>query len=83
MYYDMGSARRLRAMDLTALDEAILDELDQGARTQGFLVDATEEPRYKVHDRLKLLVAAGYIENIHENTALYELRTDPRSDGES
>ena len=69
-------------MDLTALDEAILDELDQGARTQGFLVDATAEPRYKVHERLKLLVAAGYIENIHENTALYELRDDPRNDSE-
>ncbi|MFC6837539.1 ArsR family transcriptional regulator [Halomarina ordinaria] len=70
-------------MELTALDEAILDELNEGARTQGFLVDATGEPRYKVHERLKLLVAAGHIENIHENTALYELRTDPRSDGES
>jgi DNA-binding IclR family transcriptional regulator len=70
-------------MELTTLDEAILDELSEGARTQGFLVDATGEPRYKVHERLKLLVAAGHIENIHENTALYELRTDPRSDGES
>lgn len=70
-------------MELTTLDEAILDELNEGARTQGFLVDATGEPRYKVHERLKLLVAAGHIENIHENTALYELRTDPRSDGES
>ena len=70
-------------MELTTLDEAILVELNEGARTQGFLVDATGEPRYKVHERLKLLVAAGHIENIHENTALYELRTDPRSDGES
>lgn len=63
-------------MELTALDEAILDELETGARTQGFLVDATEEPRYKVHERLKLLEAAGYIENIHKNTALYEIQTD-------
>ena len=69
-------------MELTTLDEAILDELNEGARTQGFLVDATGEPRYKVHERLKLLVAAGHIENIHENTALYELRTDPRRDSE-
>lgn len=65
-------------MELTALDEAILDELNEGARTQGFLVDATGEPRYKIHERLKLLKVVGYIENIHENTALYELRTDPR-----
>ncbi|WP_096389994.1 hypothetical protein [Halopenitus persicus] len=70
-------------MELTTLDEAILDELNEGARTQGFLVDATGEPRYKVHERLKLLVAAGHIENIHENTALYELRADPRNDSES
>lgn len=69
-------------MELTALDEAILNKLHEGARTQGFLVDATGEPRYKVHERLKLLVAAGYIENIHENTALYELRVDPRDDGD-
>lgn len=67
-------------MDLTALDEAILDELAKGARTQGFLVDATGEPRYKVHERLKLLTVAGYIENIQENTALYELRTGSRDE---
>lgn len=67
-------------MELTALDEAILDELTQGARTQGFLVDELGKPRYKVHERLKLLVAAGHIDNIHENTALYELRDDPRTD---
>lgn len=63
-------------MELTELDEAILDELEKGARTQGFLVDATGDPRYKVHERLKLLEAAGYIENIHTNTALYELHAD-------
>lgn len=67
-------------MELTDVDEAILDELQQGARTQGFLVDELGQPRYKVHERLKLLTAAGYIENIHENTALYELRDDPRED---
>ncbi|SEP23210.1 hypothetical protein SAMN04487948_12436 [Halogranum amylolyticum] len=66
-------------MELTTLDEAILDELNEGARTQGFLVDATGEPRYKIHERLKLLTAVGYIENIHESTALYEIRTDPRA----
>jgi DNA-binding Lrp family transcriptional regulator len=63
-------------MELTELDEAILEELEAGARTQGYLVDATESPRYKVHERLKLLEAAGYIENIHKNTALYEIQTN-------
>lgn len=70
-------------MDLTDVDEAILDELANGARTQGYLVDATDTPRYKIHEGLQLLTAAGYIENIHENTALYELRTDPRADSEA
>lgn len=65
-------------MELTDLDEAILDELSEGARTQGFLVDATGKPRYKIHERLQLLAAAGYIANIHQNTALYELHIDPR-----
>lgn len=65
-------------MELTDLDRMILDELHEGARTQGFLVDATGSPRYKVHERLQLLTAAGYIENIHKNTALYEIRSDPR-----
>lgn len=67
-------------MELTDLDEMILDELHEGARTQGFLVDATDSPRYKVHERLQLLTAAGYIENIHENTALYEINSDPRDE---
>lgn len=67
-------------MELTSLDKAILEELKKGARTQGFLVDATDAPRYKVHERLKLLTAAGYIENIHKNTALYEIRAGQQGD---
>lgn len=69
-------------MDLTPLDERILDELRQGARTQGFLVDAIGETRHKIHPRLQILAAVGYIEKIHDNTALYELREDPRSGGD-
>lgn len=64
-------------MDLTDLDRALLEELREGARTQGYLVDAIGEPRFKVHRRLQLLDAAGYIENIHPPTALYEFRRDP------
>ena len=65
-------------MELTEVDEAILNELNQGARTQGYLIEETGYQRYKVHERLKMLTAVGYVENIHENTALYELREDPR-----
>lgn len=68
-------------MDLTDLDRTLLAELRDGARTQGYLVDATGEPRFKVHRRLQLLDAAGYIENIHPPTALYEFRHGPEGDG--
>lgn len=66
-----------RDMKLTDLDRELLAELREGARTQGYLVDMTGKPRFKVHTRLQLLAAAGYIENIHETTALYEFRREP------
>lgn len=69
-------------MDLSAVDLKILDELANGRATQGFLVDVTDEPRHRIHQRLQLLAAAGHIEKIHESTALYELVDDPRDDGE-
>lgn len=68
-------------MDLTPLDERIIDELRQGARTQGYLVDAIGETRHKIHPRLQILNAVGYIDKIHDSTALYELREDPREEG--
>lgn len=75
--------QQIEDMELTDVDEDILDELHEGARTQGFLVDATGYPRHKVHERLKLLAASGAVTRIHESTALYELREDPRQDGDT
>lgn len=58
-------------MDVTALDEALLDELSEGARTPEFLVDATSEPRSEVRERLTL---PWDTEGVRESTALHELR---------
>jgi len=68
--------------DLTETDAEILNELSGGARTKGYLVDETGRHRNTIGIRLELLEAKGYIENIHEPTALYELVKDPRSEGE-
>jgi hypothetical protein len=35
------------------------------------------DPRYKIHEQYLWLEVGGYIETIHENVALYDLRTDP------
>lgn len=69
-----------KQMDLTDVDQLILDELREGRATQGYLVDQTGEPRHRIHKRLQLLAAAGHIKNIHEQTALYEFVEDPRDE---
>ena len=66
------------SVDLTEADMAILNHLQDGARTQGFLVDKTGYSRPHIHNRLQVLLAAGHIRLIHESTALYELVADPR-----
>jgi len=67
-------------LDLTDVDRAILDELQKGRCTQGFLVDETGYSRNQVHIRLGILAAADHVERIHEATALYQLVDDPRDD---
>ena len=63
---------------LTNADEQILDELHEGARTKKALVDATGLHRNTVGNRLDVLEAGDAVHCIHETTALYELRYDPR-----
>lgn len=65
-------------VDLSEADKAILDELQEGARTKGYLVDITGYHRNTVGHRLEVLEAADAIRCIHESTALYELSEDPR-----
>lgn len=67
-------------VDLTPADHAILDLLDSGRCTAGYLADETEYSRQHVHNRLNVLRAAGYIQRVHDPTGLYELRNDPRTD---
>lgn len=63
--------------DLSKVDRAILDELRKGARTKGYLVDATGYHRNTIWHRLEVLEAGDVIRCIHDSTALYELVEDP------
>ena len=65
-------------MKFTDADHAILDRLAEGRCTQGYIVDKTGLSRQQIYNRLNVLTAAGYVEKIHESTALYELINDPR-----
>lgn len=64
--------------DLSDADRAILDELQEGARTKGYLVDKTGYHRNTIRHRLEVLEAGDVIGCIHKSTALYELASDPR-----
>lgn len=65
-------------VDLTDADEAILDRLDEGRCTVGYLADETTYSRQHIHNRLNVLLAADYVQKVHDPTGLYELRDDPR-----
>lgn len=68
----------IQADRLSPVDEAILDELQDGARTKGYLVDATGYHRNTIGTHLTQLDYAGAIDCLHDATALYELTKDPR-----
>jgi Mn-dependent DtxR family transcriptional regulator len=60
--------------------ESTLDVLSEhGYATTGMIVDRTDMSRPTVSKRLDRLHAAGAIEYLHEGTALWELRDDPRT----
>ncbi len=64
-------------VDRTDADEQILRLLREGARTQSYIVDETGFSRTHIRNRLQLMEARGWVENIHEKSALWELRNDP------
>lgn len=70
----------IESEDLTDADEAILDELREGARTKKAIVEATGLHRNTVGNRLNVLEAGDAIRCVHDSTALYELVEDPRED---
>lgn len=69
-----------KRVSLTDVDKEILAFLREGRATQSYIVDETGRSRQYVHNRLGILGAAGYLENIHKKTALYELVDDPLAD---
>ena len=66
-------------INLVESDEQILDELVQGRCTPAALVDWTNLSSQTIHNRLNILVAAGFVDKVHES-GLYELVEDPRMD---
>ena len=61
--------------------EEVLDVLtEHGYATTGMLVDRTGYSRPTVTKRLDRLQAADCIEYLHEPTALWMLKRDPRED---
>jgi len=68
----------MESEDLRPIDEEILDELHDSARTKGALVDATSYSRNSVYNRLEVLSDDGLIDCVHDGTRLFELQHDPR-----
>lgn len=68
----------LETSRLSPVDEAILNELKDGARTKGFLVDQTGFHRNTIGTHLRILEAADAVTCLHRPTALYELEENPR-----
>lgn len=60
--------------DLNRADERILRALRDGVRNPSWLADELDYSRQYVHQRLQLLVAAEYVENLGHG--LYELIVD-------
>lgn len=57
--------------ELNQADERILRELQAGVRNPSWLAEELDYSRQYVHQRLQLLVAAEYVENLGHG--LYEL----------
>jgi len=67
-------------VELTETDRKVLDLLNEGRCTPGYLIDETGISRQQIHNRLNVLLAADYVQKVHEPTGLYELVEDPRDE---
>jgi len=67
------------------ITRAVLEAFDEtnGYGTTGYLVDRSGKSRPTVTKRLDRLKAADCINYVHEPTALYRLRSDPREDSDA
>ena len=68
------------AHELNDADEMILDELASGRNLPQNLANELGYSRQYVQNRLQMLKAADYVENV--GGGLYELLDDPRDEGE-
>lgn len=71
---------KMDADDLSAVDEAILDQLHDGRATKGALVEWTGYSQNSIYNHLKTLQAADIVTCVHEPTRLFELVEDPREE---
>lgn len=60
-------------------DRAILDVLEDGRATEGYLIEETGCSPTEIEKRLNVLEEAGYVREVHPPTALVELVNDPRT----
>lgn len=68
----------IMALDLKDIDGRILDELAAGRNVPSNLAEELDSSRQWIQQRLKMLEAAGHVENI--GRGVYELVDDPRED---
>lgn len=64
---------------LNDADNAILREVEDGRVTAAFLSERIDWSRGYITQRLRRLEEHGFVTNL-EDTGLYELTTDPRTD---
>lgn len=65
-------------LDRKEIDDEILEKLSEGRNIPSNIADDLDVSRQYVQQRLKLLEAADYVENI--GRGVYELIEDPRND---
>ena len=71
--------RRNMVRELSDTDEQILNMLEQGSCTKGYISDEIDSAKYKTNSNcLTSLESKGHISLVHKNTALYEMGKDPR-----
>ena len=73
------SSRMLDPSELGESDYKILDALSDGRCTPKVIMDETNLSKGTVHSHLNVLMAADYVEKVHDS-GLYELIHDPRED---
>jgi len=72
------------SLQYTPSMRAVLDWFDSqpcSCATVGLITDEVQYSRETVRRNLKEIAAGGHAELVHEPTALYRLKHDPREDG--